>query len=121
MPTLIVIDIQKEYITPGRPFYLKGIEASLVNAKKVLELARCKKWDVVHVQHFRDVVDAPIFNRNALEFSGFVSGFEPKPGEQYFEKNIFSCYANPEFSAFVEARKAEPIYLIGYAAQVSAY
>ena len=114
MPTLVVIDVQKEYTTAGRPFYLKGIEPSLNNAKKLLELARLQAWDVVHIQHFRNIPGSPIFNRDVPEFSGFVDGFEPSAGEQHFEKSIFSCYSNPEFAAFMEAKKSEPIYVVGY-------
>ena len=33
---LVLIDIQKEYITPGRLFCLQGIESSLQQAKKML-------------------------------------------------------------------------------------
>ena len=85
MSTLIVIDIQKEYITPGRPFYLNGIQENLENAKKVLKFCRAKSdWSIAHVQHFRQEDDAAIFNRHQPEFSGFVEGFEPLKGEYYF-------------------------------------
>ncbi len=114
MPTLVVIDIQKEYTTVNRPFYLNGIEPSLNNAKRMLELARSLNWKIAHVQHFREVERSPIFNRNLPEFSDFVEGFEPREDEFYFEKRIFSCYSNPEFSQFIESQKAEPIYLVGY-------
>lgn len=113
MSTLVVIDIQREYTTPGRLFYLNGIESSLNNAKKLLEMSRAKKWNIAHVQHFRKEGNG-IFNRHELQFSGFVGGFEPKQNEQYFEKSIFSCYSNPEFSYFMEEKKNEPIYIIGY-------
>lgn len=115
MPILIVIDIQKEYTTPGRPFYLNDIQDSLDNAKKLLEFCRTQSdWSIAHVQHFRQEADAVIFNRHQLEFSGFVEGFKPLEGEYYFEKSIYSCYSNSDFAAFMEKRKQEPIYIIGY-------
>lgn len=116
MPTLIVIDIQKEYTTPGRLFYLHGIEPSLKKAKELLEFCRSQKnWAIAHVQHFRKESGAGgIFNRETPEFSDFVEGFEPKVDEYYFEKSIYSCYSNPKFAQFMEERKHEPIYLIGY-------
>ena len=115
MPTLVVIDIQKEYTTPNRPFYLKDIEPSLTQAKKLLDICRTQStWSIAHVQHFREGEGAVMFNRHAPEFSGFVEGFEPKINEHYFEKSIYSCYSNPEFMRFMEERKNEPIYLIGY-------
>lgn len=41
---LVLIDIQKEYVTPGRPFYLSGIEPSLENSRQLLEFARKNDW-----------------------------------------------------------------------------
>lgn len=115
MPTLIAIDIQKEYTTPGRPFYLDGIQQSLADAKKLLDFCRTQSnWSIAHVQHFRQEDDAVIFNRHTPEFSGFVEGFEPKGNEYYFEKSIYSCYSNADFSDFMEKRKHEPIYIVGY-------
>jgi len=115
MPTLILIDIQKEYTTPGRPFYINGIQDSLANAKKLLGFCRVQpNWSIAHVQHFRQENDAVIFNRNMSEFSGFVEGFEPREGEYHFEKSIYSCYCNPDFAEFMEKRKHEPTYIIGY-------
>lgn len=115
MPTLIVIDIQKEYTTPGRLFYLNGIEPSLKKAKDLLEFCRSQEnWTIAHVQHFRKESDAAIFNRHTPEFSGFVEGFEPKTNEYYFEKSIYSCYSNSDFAQFMEERKHEPIYIMGY-------
>lgn len=64
MPTLVIIDIQKEYTTPNRPFYLKGIEPSLKNAQTLLAMARSQhNWQIAHVQHLRPEENAVIFNR----------------------------------------------------------
>lgn len=115
MPTLVIIDIQKEYTTPNRSFYLNGIEPSLTQAKKLLEFCRTQSnWSIAHVQHFREGEGATIFSRHTPEFSDFVEGFEPKINEYYFEKSIYSCYSNPDFALFMEEQKNEPIYIIGY-------
>jgi nicotinamidase-related amidase len=115
MSTLIVIDIQKEYITPGRPFYLQGIEPSLAKAKELLEFFRSQpNASIAHVQHFRPEKDADMFNQYEPHYSDFVEGFEPQAQEYYFEKNIYSCYSNPAFLDFIDKRKQESIYLIGY-------
>ncbi len=47
MAVLVLIDIQKEYTTPGRAFSLKGIEQSLSNAKRILDFARKQHMDGV--------------------------------------------------------------------------
>ncbi len=110
---VIFIDLQREYLTKGRPFYLNNIFPSLNNAKRILELARQEAWEIVHIQHFRNVPDSLIFNRSS-EFSGFIKGFEPRSDERYFEKNSFSCYSNPAFAAFMEESRGEQTYVVGY-------
>ncbi len=51
---LVVIDVQREYSTPGRPFFLKGIDSSLENIRKILKGARQAEIPVIHVQHLQE-------------------------------------------------------------------
>ena len=113
MAVLIVIDIQKEYITPGRDFYLKGIEPSLANANKVLAFARQQQWHIVHVQHVRKDPQSSVWNRSS-GFCDFVPGFEPLANETHILKHQFSCYSAPEFVKYIEEYKNEALYMIGY-------
>ena len=113
MPILVVIDIQKEYTTPGRDFYLHGIEESLTNAKLILDFARQNHWNIVHVQHFRNDPNSELWNAASI-YSDFVEGFEPQEGELKVIKNKFSSYSALEFGPYVEANKDEPLYMIGY-------
>ena len=50
-PLLIAIEIQREYTTKGRPYFMEGIDESLENCRKVLTHAREKNWTVAHVRH----------------------------------------------------------------------
>src|SRR3990167_733977 len=113
---LILIDIQKEYITKGRPFYLQGIEKSLENCRNLLQFARKNKWEIAHVQHSNGEGAARFDSKS--EFYDFVPGFEPLATEKHFIKKDFSCYSSVEFSDYMNKITQTPqenkIYLIGY-------
>ena len=115
MPTLLLIDIQKEYTTEERPFYLNNIDHSIENCKKMLTHARENAWRIIHVQHSNGP-SAPRFNPNEPFFK-FVDGFEPLVGEEHYVKNDFSCYSNTELSSRMDEIASgtdEKIYMIGY-------
>ena len=107
---LCVIDIQKEYSTCGRPFFIEDIELSLANAKLLLEFARKNKWDIIHVQHLQA---GNIFSKSDIH-AEFVKGFEPKSTELHIVKENFSCFSNLEFSSYLNKNKNSQIYVIGY-------
>lgn len=109
-PILCVIDIQKEYSTPDRPFYISGLEASLTNAKSLLSYARKNDWQIIHVQHLQD---GSIFSRTN-EFSQFVDGFEPCDGELVCIKENFSSFSSLEFTTALLEKKQNEIFVIGY-------
>jgi nicotinamidase-related amidase len=112
---LVLIDIQQEYTTVGRPYYLKGIEPSLANCRQLLTHARNSNWDICHVQHSNGE-DAPKFAPNTSYFD-FVAGFEPKADELHVIKRDFSCYSSVEFSDYLAQVTQSPdykIYIIGY-------
>jgi nicotinamidase-related amidase len=117
---LVLIDIQKEYTTVGRPFYLSGIDKSLDKCRRLLSFARREKWEIAHVQHSNGDA-ATRFNPNS-EYYKFADGFEPLPGERHFVKEDYSCYSSREFAHYMEQLEREAsnsksspnIYLIGY-------
>ena len=51
MPVLVLVDVQKEYITEGRPFCLETIGESLNNLRRLLAHARSRGWKIVHMRH----------------------------------------------------------------------
>jgi ureidoacrylate peracid hydrolase len=114
---LVLIDIQKEYVTAGRPFYLSGIEPSLENSRQLLAFARKNDWEIIHIQHSNGEA-AERFNPKT-EYFDFVNGFNPIDSEKHFVKMDFSCYSSPEFSTylselFLSKQPTPNIYLIGY-------
>ncbi len=110
--TLVVIDIQKEYTTEGRPFRIESIGPSLSNAKIVLEKARAENWQIIHVQHLQE---GDLFNHKS-ELSNFVAGFEPQGRELKVIKNNYSSYSAETFAEAMKtcADAKHEVVVIGY-------
>lgn len=107
-PTLVLVDLQREYISPGRPFYLVGISPSLNNCRILLDHARLNHWPIVHVQH---VQDGPVFSG---EYAHFIEGFEPKTNEAVFVKSQISPYTNEAFKETMISAGENEILIAGY-------
>jgi ureidoacrylate peracid hydrolase len=110
-PILINIDIQREYTTPGRPFHLAGIEASLRNCRRLLRHARTNRWPVMHVRHVQTT--GHLFGEG-MEFSRFVEGFEPLPNEPVFTKSNLSCYSDEGFRRMMDGAHQDQVFVAGY-------
>ena len=109
-PVVVAIDIQQEYTTAGRPFYLAGIEPSLENCRRILRHARTKGWPVIHVRHLQA---GAVFNPDEPH-SRFVSGFEPEAGEPVVTKSRLSSYSNEEFGRLIDGCGGSELLVIGY-------
>ena len=109
---LVVVDIQQEYVTPGRPFHIQSIAPSLARCAEVLAFARSEGWPVAHVQHLQS---GSIFADGSNE-ARLVEGFEPLAGEELITKGNFSCYSADSYRSFVEANRDRELVIIGYGA-----
>jgi nicotinamidase-related amidase len=109
-PLIIAIGIQREYATPGMPFFLSGIGESLENCRRIIRHARILGWPVAHV---RDIQDGHLFNGD-VTYSEFVEGFEPLPFEMVFTKSNFSGYSCSGFCNMMEKSRNSTAYIIGY-------
>mgnify|MGYP001618076113 CR=1 FL=1 len=107
---LLVLDIQKEYQAAGRPYYISGIEASLANARRVLDHARKNNWPIVHVKHLQE---GDLFGKLS-PLSDYIVGFEPQPGETECVKSDYSCYSSQDFIERMKRHPAAEIVVIGY-------
>lgn len=110
MKSLIVIDVQREYITPDRPFRIQSIGPSLEKAYAMLCFARSQGWPIVHVQHLQD---GDLFNRSA-DTSDFIDGFVPARGETVAIKGNFSSFSSPVFTKFAAEHADHEFVVIGY-------
>lgn len=107
---ILVIDIQNEYISEGRPFYIKDIADSLSKAKQLIQAGRENHVPIWHVAHKKD---GKVFSKDS-QLSDFITGFEPVEGELVFIKDMYSCFSSEEFTQKISALKPEEIIILGY-------
>jgi nicotinamidase-related amidase len=94
VPTLVLLDLQQEYIAQPRLFAIPDVEAALENCRAVLRHARRAGLPVA----FLRMVGRSAFFNPALSYSRWISGFEPVSSDMVFERNKPSCYASREFA-----------------------
>jgi nicotinamidase-related amidase len=94
IPTLVLLDLQQEYVASSRRFSIADVEAALDNCRLALAHARCMGFPVAFLRMSGPL---PCFNP-ALSCSSWIPGFEPLISEMVFERAKPSCYANCEFA-----------------------
>lgn len=114
MAVLVIVDAQREYVTPGRPFFLETIATSLNNIHTLLDHARARDWKIVHMRH---VQNSECFTYGS-PFAEFIDGLGPQGEETSLEKSNFSCFSSREFQALIDKYRHEDIFLAGYGASM---
>jgi nicotinamidase-related amidase len=96
IPTLVLLDMQQEYIASPRLFSIPKTEAeaALENCRALLAHARGQGLPVAFL---RMVGRSPFFNP-VLSYCNWIPGFEPMTSEMVFERSKPSCYASSEFA-----------------------
>jgi nicotinamidase-related amidase len=93
IPTLVLLDLQREYITAPRLYSMPKAEAALENCRIALAHSRKMGFPVA----FLRMVGRSPFCNPVLSYSHWIPGFEPLTSEMVFERSMPSCYANREF------------------------
>lgn len=93
VPTLVLVDLQQEYISAPRLLALPDAAQALANCRLALAHARTKGFPVAFV---RWLGRSPLFNP-ATRFSRWIEGFEPTGADMVFERDQPSCYASSSF------------------------
>lgn len=108
-PWLICLNLNREYVTPGRPLFADGGEEAAACARRVVHHARSSGWTVAHVQT-RGARLA-----NADQFQRPIEALEPLPSEPLFLVRWRSAFAHTGLRDRVSAERPSRIYLIGFA------
>jgi nicotinamidase-related amidase len=109
-PALVIVDIQNFYF-PGGRLPLQGCEAASLNAKKVLELFRAKKWPVIHVRHLsKGVADAAPAGDPQWSFQANVA---PLPGEPVVTKHEVNAFRGTNLLDLLKGFKVKSLVIIG--------
>jgi nicotinamidase-related amidase len=93
IPTLVLLDLQREYIAAPRLHASPTAEAAIENCRRALAHAREMGFPVAFL---RMAGRSPFFNPMP-SYSHWIPGFEPLTSEMVFERSMPSCYANREF------------------------
>ncbi len=94
IPTLVLLDLQQEYVASPRLFSIPKLDPALENCRAVLAYFRRIGLPVA----FLRMVDSSPFFNPVLSYSHWIPGFEPLTSEMVFERSKPSCYANSEFA-----------------------
>lgn len=98
VPTLVLLDLQQEYIAVPRALALEHADAALEHCRAALANARAHGFPVA--------------------FMRWIDGFEPQGADMIFERNRPSCYASREFAEFM-GRGGQPFVLAGFAGETA--
>jgi nicotinamidase-related amidase len=93
VPTLVLLDLQQEYVATTRALAVPDPADALVNCRAALAHARAKGFPVAFV---RWLARSAFFNP-ATRFSRWIDGFEPWGSDMVFERDQPSCYASTSF------------------------
>lgn len=114
IPTLVLVDMQKEYLSRSRALSLAGADAAIDNCRRALNHARRVGIPVAFVR-WRGA--SPFFNP-ATPFAGWIDGFVPTRDDAVFERGRPSCYASAPFADMM-AHAGGPIVLAGFAGEAA--
>jgi nicotinamidase-related amidase len=111
-PTLIMIDVQREYFTPESPLWIPDGAAVLERLTGLLETARERETGIVHVQHHEDA-SSPVFatGTSAVETMAEVA---PGPGEPLIEKHLPGSFDGTTLDAILEELGTKTLVIGGF-------
>lgn len=108
-PWLICLNLNREYVTVGRPLHVPEGGAAASIARSLLYHAREARWTVAHVQTRRRRL------ANSDSFARPIEGLEPLPSEALFIIRQRSALAHLDLRARLSAERPPAIYLVGFA------
>ena len=109
MNTLVLMGVQREYLSEGRRYRMQGIRPSLQKIEMLLLHARQRRWLIVHVQH----LEVGAYFSADEPHSKLIEGFEPLEGEWLIAKSKLSAYSNGNFRHILD-RAPGKVYVAGY-------
>lgn len=111
-PTLVLMDMQQEYVSDSRMLAIKDNEGALRNCRSALDHARRMGFPVAFV---RWSGRSTFFNA-ATPYYRWIDAFSPHGSEMVFERDRPSCFASPHF-ADVMANAGGPIVFAGFSGE----
>jgi nicotinamidase-related amidase len=107
---LVCLDLQRDYVVPGRPRYAAENAQVAAACVRVLGHARDAGWRIVHSQLRRD--DRSGWPREL--FSAPIEGLRPLITEPVFFRSGLSAFADPGFASEMRAARGDEVFLVGF-------
>ena len=114
VPLLLCMDLQQEFVAPGRPFADPDGEDIAAVCAELIASARKAGWTVVHAQLHQG---GPIIAGHGLTQP--IKGCEPRPGEVLLRRAGVSAFAHPDMDGVLESAMGANAYMIGFSAPMS--
>lgn len=108
-PLICFIDLQREYVSPGRALAVDGTDPWLRNCQRMLAVAREHRLPIAH---FRQLRRGPFLNPTT-SFAEWIEDFRPRPSEMVFERSLPSIYSADGFPAMTEHMDDPFLVLVG--------
>jgi nicotinamidase-related amidase len=107
---LVCLDLQRDYVVPGRPRYAAENAQVAAACVRVLAHARDAGWRIVHSQLRRDGGGG--WPRQL--FSAPIEGLRPLISEPVFFRHGLSAFADAGFASELRAARGDEVFLIGF-------
>ena len=107
---IIVVDLQKDYLTTGS-FALVGIDEAADNAAKVMKAARSAGDRVIHIRH-ENPADAPFFVPGT-EGAEIIPTVTPAEGELVITKNYPNAFRETGLKQALDADGIKDVVVVG--------
>ncbi|MES1200112.1 MAG: isochorismatase family protein [Pseudomonadota bacterium] len=105
---LLCLNLQREFITAGRPLYASEAAAAATRARICLSVARELGWRVAHIQVRRKT------SAGSRDFERPIEGLEPLPSEAVFVTENRSALSHPILRTQLVSSRPEAIYAVGF-------
>lgn len=113
-PVLLCLDLQVEFVAPGRPFADPDGDAIADLCAELITEARDAGWSVVHAQLHQG---GPLIAGYGLTQP--IKGCEPRTGEVLLRRAGVSAFAHPDLDGILQAALDSGGFVIGFSAPLS--
>jgi nicotinamidase-related amidase len=113
-PTLVLIDMQQEYLASDRMLSLGNCDDALENCRHALAHARLMGFPVAFVRW----TGRSTFFNVATRYHRWIEGFEPRGSDMVFERSLPSCFSSTLF-ADVMTNAGGQLVLAGFSGEAA--
>lgn len=108
-PLICFVDLQVEYVSPGRALAVEETDPWMENCRALLEFARSQRLPIAHFRQLRR--DGSL--NAATSFAAWIDEFRPRTSEMVFERSLPSCYSADGFAEMADNIDDPTLVIVG--------